>query len=182
MDAHAYFHWLDYVVFLIIILISISIGIFHGIRRRENKSSLSFFLGNREMQWVPVGLSILVTFQSSILYLGIPAEIYMNGTSYFLFHIGMAFAVLICCTLFVPLLFPLKLTSVYEYLERRYHSRASRIVGSMIGMMNMLLYAGVVIFAPATAMEAASGFPVWASIILIGFVATCYTALVSIEV
>ena len=114
METHSNFHWLDFVVFASILVISATIGIVHACLARKTASTADYLLGNRQLKWVPVGLSILVTFQSAILYIGIPAEIYTRGTSYFLFHFGMAASVIICAVLFVPLLFPLKLTSAYE--------------------------------------------------------------------
>jgi len=39
---------------------------------------------------------------------------------------------------------------------------------------------GLVIFAPATAMEAMTDFPLWGSVIITGTVATVYTTVVSI--
>ena len=107
-------HWLDYFVFFAILAISAGIGIFHGCFGNKQKTAADYLLGGRKMRWLPVGLSILVTFQSAILLLGIPAEIYTQGTSFILFIIGMALSVVICAVLFVPLLFPLQLTSVYE--------------------------------------------------------------------
>ena len=41
-----------------------------------------------------------------------------------------------------------------------------------------LFYMGIVIYVPATAMEAVTGFPVWASVIITATVATVYTTLV----
>jgi len=42
-----------------------------------------------------------------------------------------------------------------------------------------VFYMGLVIFVPATAMEAMIDFPLWASVIISGTVATVYTTLVS---
>jgi len=42
-----------------------------------------------------------------------------------------------------------------------------------------LFYMGLVIFTPATAMEAMTDFPLWASVIITGLVATVYTTVVS---
>ena len=41
-----------------------------------------------------------------------------------------------------------------------------------------LFYMGLVIFVPATAMEAMTDFPLWSSVIITGTVATVYTTLV----
>ena len=110
------FKWPDYVVFVSILVISVLIGIFHGCLGNRNKSSTDYLLGGRRMNWLPVALSIIVTFTSAILYVGIPAEVYIYGVSIVLIGVGMFIAMIITVILFVPLLYPLKLTSTYEVM------------------------------------------------------------------
>ena len=107
-------HWLDYLVFSAVLVISAGIGIFNGCFGNKQQTVAEYLLGGRRMRWLPVGLSIIVTFQSAIMYLGIPAEIYTHGLSFILYPVGKALSVVIVTMLFVPLLYPLKLTSVYE--------------------------------------------------------------------
>ena len=68
------------------------------------------------MNWLPVGLSIMVTFTSAVLYVGVPAEVYIYGVSFVLFGFGIFMSMVITVLLFVPLLYPLKLTSTYEVM------------------------------------------------------------------
>lgn len=71
-------------------------------------------MGNRDLKIVPVAVSILVSFLSAILILGAPAEMYTKGTQYYLYVFGQMSAVVLATVLFVPLFYPLKLTSMYE--------------------------------------------------------------------
>ena len=48
------------------------------------------------------------------MIMGIPAEMYTAGTQFFVFTGGMVLAVIIAALVFVPLLYPLKLTSSFE--------------------------------------------------------------------
>lgn len=132
-------------------------------------------MGNGELSCLPVAVSILVSFQSAILILGAPAEMYTKGTQYYLYMFGQMWAVVMATVLFVPLFFPLKMTSMYEYLELRYKSKAARLTGTIISNLSTLIYTGIASFAPSTALEAVSGFPQWASFILIGVICTFYT-------
>ncbi|CAG2233009.1 SLC5A8_12 [Mytilus edulis] len=84
-------------------------------------------------------------------------------------------AVVMATILFVPLFYPLKMTSMYQYLEMRYNSRAARLTGTVINNLSMLIYTGIASFAPSTALQAVSGFPQWASFIIIGCICTFYT-------
>ena len=51
---------------------------------------------------------------SAILILGMPAEMYTAGTQFMLFAVGYVLAIIIAALVFVPLLYPLKLTSSFE--------------------------------------------------------------------
>ena len=51
---------------------------------------------------------------SAILILGTPAEMYTAGTQYFVYLGGIVLAIIIAALVFVPLLYPLKMTSSFE--------------------------------------------------------------------
>lgn len=167
----------DYVLFALMLLVSAGIGVFHGCRGDKQRTTREFLMANRSMSIIPVAISILVSFMSAILILGTPAEMYMNGTEYFMYVFGISLAIVIAALVFVPLLYPLKLTSSFEYLERRFNSRAAKLTGTVIMIVQQILYMGIASFAPSTALEAVTGFPVWATIIIVGVVSTFYTTL-----
>ncbi|XP_035826901.1 sodium-coupled monocarboxylate transporter 1 [Aplysia californica] len=167
----------DYVVFAGMLSVSMGIGIFFAYRQRRQESQGDYLMASRSLGIIPVSISILVSFMSAILILGTPAEMYKQGAEYFISLFGIFFGILMAVFLFVPLLYPLKMTSAFEYLERRYNSRLARLVGTSIMIVTQILYMGIASFAPATALEAVTGFPVWATIITIGVVATFYTSI-----
>ena len=108
------FAWPDIAVFTLVIGVSLGIGLFQAVAGPRKYSRSEYFHGNRMLSWTPVGLSLLMTFQSAIMILGVPAEIYSYGMGFVIFNISKALAVLIVAFYFVPLLYPLKLTSTFE--------------------------------------------------------------------
>ncbi|CAG5130556.1 unnamed protein product, partial [Candidula unifasciata] len=166
----------DYVVFVAMLAISSGIGIFFALRGGKQKTQGEYLMGNRNMPIIPVAISILVSFMSAILILGTPAEMYTQGTEYYISLIGMLLGIAISAILFVPLLYPLKLTSVFEYLEKRFQSRSTRLVGTALMIVNQIVYVGLASFAPSTAFKAVTGFPVWATIVITGAIGTFYTS------
>ena len=66
------------------------------------------------MSWLPVGLSLVVSYTSGISQLGKPAEIYQHGVQYVLGMIGISLGILFSIFTFVPMLFRLQLTSASE--------------------------------------------------------------------
>ena len=104
----------DWVVFAGLLVISACIGIYYALSGGKQKTTKEFLMANRNLKIVPVAISILVSFLSAILILGAPAEMYTKGTQYYLYVFGQMAAVVLATVLFVPLFYPLKLTSMYE--------------------------------------------------------------------
>ncbi|BFZ06708.1 hypothetical protein BsWGS_09747 [Bradybaena similaris] len=128
------------------------------------------------MSFIPVAISLMVSFESSIMMLGIPAEAYVYGIQIIFSSLGFLVSNLLSIHIVVPLLHPLKITSAYEYLELRFRSRWVRLVGTLMGMLTYIWYMGIVLFGPAVALEAVTDFPLWSSIFIIELVAVIYTA------
>lgn len=61
-------------------------------------------------------------------------------------------------------------------------NRAVRLCGSLVFMFQMTLYMGIVLYAPALALEAVTGLSRWGAIVSVGAVCTLYTALGGIKV
>ena len=104
----------DWVLFAAMLAVSASIGIFYAFKGNKQKTTGDYLMGGRKMQLFPVAISILVSFMSAILILGTPAEMYTQGTLYSLYLLGMIISIILSAQLFVPLLYPLKLTSSFE--------------------------------------------------------------------
>lgn len=106
--------WSDYLLFTFFLAISAVIGIYFSIAKGGQKDTKEFLMGSRSLSLIPVTISILVSFTSAILILGAPAEIYLNGAMYMIYPFGKIFACIFAAIIFVPLFYPLKLTSSFE--------------------------------------------------------------------
>ncbi|XP_071098413.1 sodium-coupled monocarboxylate transporter 1-like isoform X1 [Haliotis cracherodii] len=166
----------DYIVFAAMLLISAAIGIYYALSGGKQKTTAEFLLANRDMAVLPVAISILLSFISAIMVLGYPAEMYNDGTQFYI-RVMASIGIVFGAVVFVPLFYPLKVTSSFEYLEKRFDSRAAKLTGTCIMIIQQVLYMGVASFAPSTALEAVTGFPTWATIITVGLVSTFYTSL-----
>ena len=104
----------DYCVFGVTIAISLGIGIYHALAGGRQRTTSEYLMGNRQMKILPVALSLLVSFLDSAMMLGYPAETYVYGMSFWLSNFGVMIVMMLSVRLVVPLVHPLKLTSVYE--------------------------------------------------------------------
>ncbi|XP_005988523.1 sodium-coupled monocarboxylate transporter 1 [Latimeria chalumnae] len=163
----------DYVVFAVILLVAAGIGIYQALAGRGERSSGQFLLGGRQMTAVPVALSLTASFMSGITVIGTPAEAYRFGIKFWLFAFSYAIMSVISAEVFLPLFYRLGITSTYEYLEMRFN-RYVRLIGTSMFILQTILYTGMVIYAPALALNQITGLDLWGVIIVTGVVCTIY--------
>uniref|UniRef100_UPI0009B42B66 sodium-coupled monocarboxylate transporter 1 n=1 Tax=Monopterus albus TaxID=43700 RepID=UPI0009B42B66 len=166
----------DYVVFAGTILAAAGIGLFQAIRSRKETSTAEFLLGGRQMTAVPVAMSLTASFMSGITVIGTPAEAYQFGTAFWLFGFSYAIMSAVTAEIFVPLFYRLAITSAYEYLEMRF-SRAIRLIGTSMYIVQTVLYTGLVLYAPALALNQITGLDLWGVLVATGAVCILYCTL-----
>ncbi|NP_001167196.1 sodium-coupled monocarboxylate transporter 2 isoform X2 [Salmo salar] len=165
----------DYVVFACLFAVSSGIGVFFAVKERKNPSS-EFLVGGRQMTCGPVALSLTASFMSAVTVLGAPSDVYRSGGSFVLFGVAYTFVVIATAELFVPVFYRSGITSTYEYLERRF-CKGVRMAATLIYILQTILYTGVVVYAPALALNQVTGFNLWGSIFATGVVCTFYCTL-----
>ncbi|XP_064423137.1 sodium-coupled monocarboxylate transporter 2 [Latimeria chalumnae] len=166
----------DYIVFAALFVISSGIGVFFAVKERKKASSRDFLVGGKQMACGPVALSLTASFMSAVTVLGAPADVYQFGASFIVFGIAYAFVVIFTSELFVPVFYRSGITSTYEYLELRFN-RNVRFVATLIYIVQTILYTGVVVYAPALALNQVTGFNLWGSVFATGIVCTFYCTL-----
>ncbi|KAM4695208.1 sodium-dependent multivitamin transporter [Discoglossus pictus] len=170
------FTTVDYIIFALLLVLSSAIGLYYALSGGKQRTTQEFLLANRSMGFLPVALSLLATFQSAVAILGVPAEIYRFGTEYWFLGCSYIIGLLIPAHIFIPVFYRLRLTSVNEYLELRF-GKAVRICGTVTFIFQMVIYMGVVLYAPALAFSAVTGFSLWGAVLSMGLVCTLYTTL-----
>jgi Na+/proline symporter len=79
--------------------------------------------------------------------------------------------------LFLPLIYKFKITSMFEYHKRRYNSTILHKICVFSYMLFIIANSGVTLYAPAVALEAVTGLPVWSTVLSTGGVAIIYTSI-----
>ncbi|XP_056283743.1 solute carrier family 5 member 6a [Pseudoliparis swirei] len=166
----------DYVIFTLLLVASAGIGLFYAFSGGRQRTTQEFLMADRSMSCLPVSLSLLATFQSAVAILGAPSEVYTFGTQYWFLGCSYFLGLLIPAHVFIPILYRLRLSSAYEYLELRFN-KTVRICGTVTFIFQMVIYMGVVLYAPCLALNAVTGFDLWGAVLAMGLVCTLYTAL-----
>lgn len=128
------------------------------------------------MSILPVAVSLMASFMSAITLLGVSAENYYFGMQFVIINIAYFLATPIASRLYLPVFFGLQKTSTYEYLELRFGSQI-RMLASLTYTLQMLLYNGIVLYAPAIVLESVTGLDRIISILVVGLACTFYSTL-----
>uniref|UniRef100_A0AAQ4NTB8 Solute carrier family 5 member 8 n=2 Tax=Gasterosteus aculeatus aculeatus TaxID=481459 RepID=A0AAQ4NTB8_GASAC len=171
--AVASFAVTDYVVFALMLLVSAAVGVYYAWVDRGQGSSGDFLTGGRRLTALPVSLSLTASFMSAITVLSNPAEVYRYGANIGYYGLSYAMTMVVTSEIFLPVFYRLAITSTYEYLELRF-SRATRLLGTVLFIVQTILYTGVVIYTPALALNQVTGMDLWGAVISTGVVCTFY--------
>lgn len=174
------FHAVDYVIFVIMLCVSVGIGFFYACTGTKQKTASEYLVANRSMGKFPITLSLIASFMSSIAMLGMPSETYTYGVGYMFNFLGLFFALPVAGWVFLPMFYDLQLTSTIEYVERRFNRRL-RYMASTLFIIAMTMYAAFVIYGPAISLRQVTGMNIWGSIATIGLVGTFYTSVGGIK-
>ncbi|KRT80548.1 hypothetical protein AMK59_8463 [Oryctes borbonicus] len=135
-----------------------------------------YLLADRSMSITPVAFSLMASFMSAITLLGVSSENYSFGIQFVVINLSYVLFTPIAAYLYLPVFFKLQATSAYEYLERRF-GQSVRLAASLCYSLQMILYMGIVLYAPALALEALTGISQVSAILSVGLVCTFYSTI-----
>ncbi|KAH7983263.1 hypothetical protein HPB52_010535 [Rhipicephalus sanguineus] len=111
--------WAEYAVFAILMVANFSLGLYFSFRRQSLKSTADeVFLGSRSLHSVPLAVSALASIMSSVGIVGVSAHVYAYGTHMFWNQVLAPINALIAAHVVVPVLYRLRVTSVFEVSRR----------------------------------------------------------------
>lgn len=104
----------DYVILAALLIVSMAIGAYYAWKDRKEQGTEGFLMGNRSMTVFPTSLSLMASFISSTLILGIPLDIYFRGTQTYAAIIACIVASTVAAEIFVPVFYKLKMNSANQ--------------------------------------------------------------------
>jgi SSS family solute:Na+ symporter len=171
MPSHE-FGFLDYSVMLAYFVAMLAIGVWAGSHKKDDDE---YFLGQRQIPWYAIGLSIVATLISSLSYISEPGEVFLSGFT----NITGKFIAIVLETgfvlfLFIPFLMRFRFTSAYEYLGHRFDANARKL-GVIFFSLQTIAWMGFVILAMARTMIEVTHLHLGTIILLLGIITTLYT-------
>ena len=108
------FHWADYLVFSLSLVMSLAIGVYISFRDRHRSNTEEFLMDGRSMNFLAVAFSIAASLLNGVFIIGLPTEIYYYGPVFSLYIIASFFLVLTVSFIFIPTFHRMQITSAYE--------------------------------------------------------------------
>ena len=166
---------IDLIIIVVYLVGILMIGIL-SVRLRKMTSE-GYFLAGRGLGWVMVGAALFASNISTVHLVGLAASGYNEGLVWGNFEWLAAITLIMLGLVFAPFYFKSRISTLPEFLEKRYGSTARTImafiaiIGALFVHIGMSLYAGAVVF------HAFFGINVLTSILVISVITAVYTVL-----
>lgn len=92
----------------------------------RNSNNESFFIGNRNSNWMLVAFGMIGTSLSGVTFVSVPGGVGTSNFYYFQVVLGYLFGYMVIAFVLIPLYYRMNLTSIYTYLERRFGINAHK--------------------------------------------------------
>ncbi len=142
---------------------------------RKNASSEQFFLAGKTLPWALVGAALFDANISSIHLVGLSASGFSEGIVVGNFEWMAAFCLIILGLIFVPFYIRTKISTLPEFLERRYNKTCRMILAVICIWSALLVHIGVSLYAGGAVFEYIFGIPPTVAIIIIAVATAIYT-------
>ena len=121
-----------------------------------------------------VGFSILSTMISSIGFLAVPGFAYKENWRFLGQYASFVFPLIVALVIYIPYFRNTKVTTAYEFLEKRYGPWA-RFYTSGIITINQLFFLGTVLYMTSLPIQVATGWDIKVIIVFFAIVVAAYT-------
>lgn len=146
-------------------------GIWKG---KGGRTGRDYFLGDRNMPWPAVLLSVVATETSTLTFLSVPGVAYFGSLVFLQLAFGYLAGRIVVSAVLLPLYYTGNLTTAYQLLEKAF-GRGTRRFTSGVFMVTRLLADSVRLFATAIPLALLTGWPYSWSIVAIGLATLAYT-------
>jgi len=161
----------DYLVLAIYFAMVIAVGSLAG---RRSRTSLAYFLGDRNIHWIPAGITMTAVSISTITFIGMPGQAFQSDWTFLQLYLAIPAASWLVCRFFLRRFVALQVETAYEYLERRFDTR-TRLWAGAVFLLIICGSTGVVLYAPAILLAEMSGASIPSAILVLGIATAIYT-------
>ncbi len=166
---------LDLIIIVVYLVGITAVGILTT--RKQRMTASTFFLAGRSLRWGMVGAALFASNISTIHLVGLAASGYNEGLVWGNFEWSAVFTLILLGLVFSPFYFKSKISTLPEFLERRYSPASRTFVAFMALAAALFIHIGMSLYAGAAVFQQFFGIDVLVSILIISLITLLYTAL-----
>ena len=166
-------HTFDLTIIVVYMIGIMLVGIL-SVRRKAVTGEV-YFLAGRSLRWPVVGAALFASNISTIHLVGLAEAGYKQGMVVGNFEWMATFTLILLALVFAPFYFKSRISTLPEYLEKRYGRLLRTIMAFMAIAAALLIHIGISLYAGAAVFEEFFGINVYVSIIIISLVTAIYT-------
>jgi SSS family solute:Na+ symporter len=166
---------IDLIIIVVYLVGILLIGILSV--RLKRMTSEGYFLAGRGLGWVMVGAALFASNISTVHLVGLAASGYNEGLVWGNFEWLATITLILLGLVFAPFYFKSRISTLPEFLEKRYGSTARTIMAIIAIMGALFVHIGMSLYAGAVVFHAFFGISVITSIIVISIITAIYTVL-----
>jgi solute carrier family 5 (sodium-coupled monocarboxylate transporter), member 8/12 len=113
-NGHGLFGAVDYTVFLVMLAVSTSVGIYFGCFAKSADSTEEYLMGGRRMKILPIAISLMASQISGVAIMTVPVEMYAYGTQYWMVVPAMMLVGVLLNYVIVPVFYDNHISNCYQ--------------------------------------------------------------------
>lgn len=162
----------------------VAVYVWFRLRKESMDSSDGYFLGGRSLTGVVIAGSMLLTNISTEHLIGMNGSSYKNGFIIIGWEVTSALALVVAAVYFVPKYLRMGLTTIPEYLEKRFDGTTRSLVALIlvisfvVTLLPIVLYTGAInfesIFNISEVLGVSKSQGLWITVIGIGLIGSLY--------
>lgn len=145
------------------------------VARRHAATGEMYFLAGRALRWPVVGAALFASNISTIHLVGLAEGGYKHGLVIGNFEWMATFTLILLALIFAPFYFRSRISTLPEFLERRYSRLARSVMAGMAIVAALLIHIGISLYAGAVVLREFFGVGITASIAIISISTAVYT-------
>jgi len=167
--------FVDWIVVAILLLGSLSLGLYIAYRSKAGQNSTNFFLGGRKIPWPVVGASLFATNIGAEHLVGLSGDAYRYGLS--AGSVELTTAITLGCggAILFPYYLKNKIFTIPEFLELRYNRVARLFFSGLMLVISIMTKMAFTLYAGALVLNSILGWEIMPTVILIGVVTAIFT-------
>jgi|GEM_PF-302222 len=163
---------IDLIILIVYLLAVLVAGIYFSKKEMKGKE---FFKGDGSVPWYVTSVSIFATMLSPISFLGLAGNSYAGSWILWFAQLGMVVAVPLTIRFILPIFARIDIDTAYDYLDKRFNSKALRIISALLFIIYQLGRMSIIMYLPSAGLSVLTGIDINILIILMGAIAIVYS-------